>query len=278
LAFLHTRPLNNDISRWAIPARSERLTLSLDRLYQKYKQCMVQIRSEKQNGQHVVGAGFHIGDGYVVTARHVVDQGAAVSLLGGPHNWGKKSVRKSFLPSDPAVDLALLETDFNLEAYMTRTTIVGQPPEDKVDHVPIGAHLDDWLGDELVMTKALLMGYPPIPLARGSSDYPLPVAVEAEINAVIDRREAPHPHFVVSTIPRHGFSGGPLISQHDVLLGVLTVSLFLAGQPVELGYAAALSVEPLWNLLHENRVYPASNAEFLREVYDGIEPEQETLR
>jgi hypothetical protein len=35
------------------------------------------------------------------------------------------------------------------------------------------------------------------------------------------------------------------------------------------GYAAAISVEPLWNLLHGQGVYPASNAGFLRAVYDS---------
>ena len=48
----------------------------------------------------------------------------------------------------------------------------------------------------------------------------------------------------------------------------MTETLFHSGQLPEMGFAAALSVEPLWNLLHENGLYLASNADFLRELYD----------
>jgi hypothetical protein len=102
------------------------------------------------------------------------------------------------------------------------------------------------------------MGYPPIPTA----DRPTLVAVKGEVNAVVDSYLGPagQPFFVTSPIPRGGFSGGPVISEYDFLLGVQTDSFISADQIPELGFAAALTVEPLWGLLFDNEVYPASNA------------------
>jgi len=77
-----------------------------------------------------------------------------------------------------------------------------------------------------------------------------------------------HPHFIISPLPRGGFSGGPVITSYGALLGVMTTSLVMVELPAELGYGAAISVEPLWGLLMDNHIYPASNADFIRELED----------
>jgi hypothetical protein len=46
----------------------------------------------------------------------------------------------------------------------------------------------------------------------------------------------------------------------------MTESLILDDAPAVLGYGAAITVEPLWDLLLANNVYPASNADFLRQL------------
>jgi hypothetical protein len=48
----------------------------------------------------------------------------------------------------------------------------------------------------------------------------------------------------------------------------MTESLMLDEVPAELGYGAAITVEPLWGLLMDNHIYPASNAAFIRELED----------
>jgi hypothetical protein len=149
---------------------------------------------------------------------------------------------------------------------MTRTTIKGYEQDWKEDHIIIGGHLDDWISDDwMVLTEVLLMGYPPIPLAKERRL----VAMRGEVNGVVDMyRGPPHPHFIISPLPRGGFSGGPVITSYGALLGVMTESLTLDGLPTELGYGAAITVEPLWGLLIDNHIYPASNAGFIRKLED----------
>jgi hypothetical protein len=103
------------------------------------------------------------------------------------------------------------------------------------------------------------MGYVPI---RFSREIVL-VAVQGEVNAVIEKYNGPHPHFIISSMPRGGFSGGPVISEYGFLLGVFIESLFEAGKSTEMGFAAVLSIEPLLVLLHENGIRIKGNSNVL---------------
>lgn len=240
-------------------------------LYRKYRVCMVRVTVQTPTGDLTTGSAFHVGDGWLVTARHVIE-GNAIHEIFPYHDAGSElEVRRILF--HPGVDLALLETTFSLDHYMTRTSIVGVPDEWKADHIQIGGHLDDWLGDDLVLTRVLLMGYPAIPMV--GTDL---VAVAGEVNAVVDKYSgARHPFFLVSPLPRGGFSGGPVISEYGFLLGILTEALLSAKQVLEVGFAAALTVEPLWNLLRDNGIYPASNSLFLRYLEGDEEAERELL-
>jgi hypothetical protein len=109
------------------------------------------------------------------------------------------------------------------------------------------------------------MGYPPIPFSSG----PVLIAAEGEVQAVIDKYNGPHPHFVISCMGRGGFSGGPVLSEYGFLLGVLTESLVQNEKAEELGYSSAISVEPLLALLHTNRIYPGKNREAIEVLFEG---------
>lgn len=148
---------------------------------------------------------------------------------------------------DERVDLAALETDFDLSHYLQRVTYAGDERRNraKTDHIPVGGHFDYWVDDELVLSKVMLLGYPRIPF----SDRPVLVATEGEVNAVVDKYCGPHRHFIISVMARGGFSGGPVISEHGFLLRVLTESLTNDRQDAELGFASAISVEPIYDLL-----------------------------
>ena len=61
-----------------------------------------------------------------------------------------------------------------------------------------------------------------------------------------------------------------MLTSYGMLLGVMTEALTLDGLPAELGYGAAITVEPLWGLLMDNGIYPASNAAFIRELENPI--------
>lgn len=228
----------------------------------RYRGCVAFIETDAGSQSLGIGTCFHVGDGVFVTARHVVerrriskigfdDDSTALRLLDKPEHWGGKShgavsiLAGPFFHSDPDVDVAC----FKAEPY-------------PVEYIPLGGHLDGWLGQyELVLFPILLMGYPPIPF----SDRPVLVASAGEINALIDKYTGGHPHFIVSTMARGGFSGGPALvayNEHNeesgtAALGLITESLTSDGQAAELGYTAVLTVEPIYTCLSQNRMLPA---------------------
>lgn len=231
----------------------------LRHLFNVYRECMVHLAVETPKGDERSGSAFHAGDNWLVTARHCIAENKLLSAtaetrrrsLGGDDHL---RIEQIILASDEAVDLALLK----VEEFPTRS------------HIGIGGHLDDWFsGEEFYLTRVLLMGYPPIP----TSHSPFLVVTAGEVNAVIDRYIEPrHPYFIISCMSRGGFSGGPVISEDGDIFGVMVDSLL--NDPTmahELGWTGVLTVEPLWNLLHENGVYPGDNALFLRAVYDHDE-------
>jgi len=239
-----------------------------------YRYCMALVEVNNDQGDREVGAAFHIGDGYYITARHVAEHEIFnfwpydEPEPGLRDAMGLAAIQVKRILSQPDVDLALLDT-----GHVPR--LPHYAPGLKRHHeteVSIGGHLDDWLDEGMTLFDVVVMGYPPIPQAG----RPVLVATGGHINAVIDKYGGGHPHFIVSAIPRGGFSGGPVIYQ-DWLVGVVTESLVRDGAPPELGYAAALSVEPLWDLLHRHGIYPGSNGDFLRAVYDGDEEASKRL-
>ena len=237
--------------------------MDLREAFQRYKVCVVRITVELPNGTLSTGSGFHIGKGYLVTARHVVE-GNIIQEVVGEGFYQSAKVKRIIYPENSRIDLAILESDFSLEFYMTKTKLCGASWE-KTDVIEVGGHLDDWIGDEFVLSKALLMGFPRVPLSR----FPVVVAVAAEVNAVVDRYDVPYPYFVISSVSRGGFSGGPVISEWGFLLGVLVHSLYEGDQRSELGFAAAISVEPLLNLIYESKIDCGENSTGAKWLLEG---------
>lgn len=236
-------------------------------LYQSYKYSMVRITVRTELGDLSNGSAFHIGDGWLVTAAHVVNDGKIEEIV-SEYCSQDLEIEKIICHSDERVDLAILKTNLDLSHYLTKTTIHGSPEGFvQTDHIEIGGHLDDWIGDELVLSKVLLMGYPPVPFSSG----PVLLASEGEVNAVVDKYNGPHPHFVISNMGRGGYSSGPVLSEFGFLLGVLTESLVVNNQSEELGYSSAISVEPLLVLLQENGVYPGKNRETIEVLLEGAD-------
>src|SRR5258708_6664465 len=104
----------------------------LRHLYLKYKPCIVRIIVITHKGDLHTGTGFHIGDGLIVTARHVIQ-----ATLRKPDIVGEVdvqvdmkidsvtreideqalTVRKRHYHSDNKIDLAVLETDFEAHPF-----------------------------------------------------------------------------------------------------------------------------------------------------------------
>jgi hypothetical protein len=165
----------------------------------------------------------------------------------------------------------VIETDFSLDhsfehltyRYTDGTSKTAEELHQK--YVPIGNHLDDWIGDELVLCPVLLMGYPRIPFAS----EPVLTASVGHVNAIVDRYIGPHPFFVVSSTPRAGFSGGPAITSYGALLGVVTGSFVHNDKELELGFNGVLTVEPLLNLLVDNGLKPQGIDEEFWNLFKG---------
>jgi hypothetical protein len=250
-----------------VDAPTKRRTLK--QMYADYKPSMVFVEVTMPSGDLSCGSAFHVGHGLVVTARHVVEDSSRFQLV-AEESGQKIAVERVSVPKDRRVDLAVLKTDFNLDHYMSRVTHANDERRNsaKTDYIPIGFHLDDWLGDEFVLSKILMMGYPPIPTSRG----PVLVATTGTVSAVIDKYTGPHPHFVISPIPRGGFSGGPILSEYGFLLGVLTESLVKNGRESESGFASAVSVEPLLCLLAESELQPKGFSDEEWREFVGLTP------
>jgi len=227
-------------------------------VFTMYRNSVAYLVTSDGNGDEGIGSAFHVGDGVFITARHVVenrtllkvgfDDDSIMYLLMDSSSYQLPEIRITagpFFHSDSEVDVACFQLSITPTSF-----------------IPLGGHLDDFLGQyELVLNRTLAMGYPPIPL----SDRPVLFASTGEINALVDLYAGTrHPHFIISSMARGGYSGGPVIVAYNednadggtALLGVVTQSLVKNGGETETGYFAVLTVEPIYNCLEQNNLLP----------------------
>lgn len=215
--------------------------------YQQYKYCMIKIVTQSKDGTTGIGSGFHIGDGYIVTAKHVIEKNEFEMY--GEYKNRKINYSDILLHEHDYIDLAIIKTDFNLNEYLESINLNKLPSY--TDRIPLNMMLSDSnVNDSIILNKVLLMGYPPIPL---SGDAFL-VATEGEINAIVDPYLLKGKHFIISNIPRGGFSGGPVILEYGYVLGILVSAFAVEGKDYETGYAAALSADPIKEILLRNNI------------------------
>lgn len=236
--------------------------LSAKELYAEYNAAVLPVVVKDENGDPGIGSAFHVGSGSFVTARHVVegmvdccvevdsfrhDRPLQEALQDKEYSRFELIALQPFFHSDNDIDVAVFSI----------------PTLSDLPRIPLGGHLDDWINDDqFVLNEVLVLGYPPIPLAKSN----ILVAARSQINAVVDLSVVKHVHFVVSTMARGGFSGGVVLSEWGVAMGMVTSSLLRSHVPEELGYMTVLSVEPILECLGEHGLLSPEDAK----LWDGL--------
>lgn len=251
----------------------------LRELYLRYGSCMAYIAVES-GGDEGIGSAFHVGEGIFVTARHVLEAHRIKEMRLTDTDLFYKS---ELFPKDPNGSYSIRpDTPRICEDFDGLVEVVGGPwfhPDPMIDiaavkvsgiksgahFVPLGGHLDDWVGaGQFELSEALVLGYPPIPFTRS----PALIAVASYVSAVVDldigRRS--QMHFLLSAMPRGGFSGGLAFSRWGFALGVVTQSLLNQEGPAELGYFATTSIEAVYVCLSNNGILPKAQAD----GWDGL--------
>ena len=170
-----------------------------------------------------------------------------------------------YFHQDQNIDLAVVQTDFEKKWDTSYFGHCKSSDRSSGPFIPIGGHLDDWLDDAFILTRVILMGFPSVPLTR---EMEL-VAVAGDVNGIVDKYSTPHPYFIISSLPRGGFSGAPVIQEWNFLLGVLTESLATADNPLETGFAAVMTVEPLLVLLGQSGLRPRDISDDMWTLFVG---------
>ncbi|HHY0422876.1 TPA: trypsin-like peptidase domain-containing protein [Vibrio parahaemolyticus] len=233
-------------------------------LFKKYAAAVVYVNVELPNGDQSIGTAFHVGSGVFITARHVVD-GTKILEVANTTDY--------YVP-DESGNMTIHGKEGTYRSISSsKGKVVGEPyfhPDESVDIaaliiegiecpvIPLGSHLDDWMNDEeFSLAQVVIMGYPPVPFSKG----PTLISSRAEVNAVIDKYTGGHPHFIVSSIARGGFSGGPCLIEWNFALGVVTESLVESDGSPESGYMAVISIEPVYVCLSHHGIFPKEQAE-----------------
>jgi hypothetical protein len=240
---------------------------------------MAAVVSER-DGDEGIGAAFHVGDGVFVTARHVIEGRAikGIRLTDADLFYQSKLYPKEEngairidqesprMCTDIHGELKITSGPFfhpDLLVDIAVFKVSGMSPD--AHFIPLGGHLDDWVGrSDFVVSRALVLGYPPVPFTL----EPVLVAATCDVNAVVDLRAGPRQqlHFILSATPRGGFSGGLAFSEYGFALGVITQSLTQNNAAAELGFFATTSIEAVYVCLQKSGILP----ECQKEGWDGL--------
>lgn len=233
---------------------------------------MAYVAVTHPDGTPGIGSAFHVGEGVFVTSRHVVEglQITEIATTERAYLDAKDSEETLVSIAQPdgaqrrvhLITSSALEIEsgphFHPDEAIDVAVFKVREYDPRLPWVPLGSHLDDWLGEsDFVLAEAIVLGYPPIPLTT----RPYLVAARAEINAQVDLRGTRHVHFVVSATPRGGFSGGLTVIEYDFALGVITTSLVMNNKEPESGFFTVLTVEPILNCLAVHKLLPDCQAE-----------------
>jgi V8-like Glu-specific endopeptidase len=216
---------------------------------------------DDDTGNCGIGTAFHVGDGIFVTAKHVV-QGKTISevattkrIIKKYENDNHKVETKDFInpqrlkiidgprySTDDSIDVAVFKVETE-GVFLPRLTFDSHTKHD----------IDD---TSFLLEDVLAIGYPPIPFTI----VPIQVTSIGQVNAVVDVWHSKHPHFIVSTMARGGYSGGPAICSNGKVIGIITESLVQNSNQTESGFMSVLCAEAV--ILEIKKYYDFNNEQY----------------
>jgi len=214
--------------------------MDLQSIYHKCRRSVAYVTVEACDGSESIGTAFHIGQGYFVTAKHVVYKNQIIEVgITQPHN---KLIEYHSAPLSEDERPRILNVDLNpifLENEVDDVAVFRVQDYEDLPPVPLSSVHDMHQSEDLaLLSNVLCLGYPPIPLTR----HPFQVAVDATVSALITIRGGGYLSYVVSATARGGFSGGPVINSDGKAIGLVTDSLIRDSNAVETGFMACLSI------------------------------------
>ncbi len=173
-----------------------------------------------------IGTCFIINDNIIITAYHCIEEKKSVFIDNG--QGASVEIEKIWRSKDKRKDLAIIE-------------VKGNPFKD-IPHIRIG--------NAEVLSKVLTMGYPPI-----AGFDSIQFAEQAEINAILKSSNGNvighdksyldgQDYILINARVKGGNSGGPVINNYGMLVGVLThipIDPFENDKLDSLGYGIALN-------------------------------------
>jgi hypothetical protein len=232
--------------------------------FHEYRKAVAYVAVIDASGDRSIGTAFHVGNGVYLTARHAVDgyELESVSVDEGHDPFG------AFDATEPHTFNVISEFLFHTDDRVDLACFVVNNPPD--EYINLGGHLDCFLGGyELLLHKTLVLGFPKIPMSKS----PHLIASVGEVNGLLEEYHGNQLLFVISTMARGGFSGGPVLVAYDeentitgtALLGIVTRSLIENNGNVESGFMAVTTVQPIYDLLEHHNLLP----EFQEIEYDA---------
>lgn len=245
---------------------------NLKEIFTLFEGCVIFIETEK-DGRFGNGTGFHIGDGLIVTAKHVAEVMSRLLYKVETGQDVEIVLLKTHLHS--RADVAIIETNF-VDIQETRGVVCEQNPDEykfpPIDRIPLlGVERMFKIFLPELLSRTLVIGYPPVEysqpalvtetgeinaiIGRGgtgesSKIHPM-FALSGEVSAITEDYKREDRSFIISNLPRGGFSGGPVISEYGMLMGLAANSRVDINCALERGFFCAVSTGPIYELLKE---------------------------
>ncbi|GIU35999.1 serine protease [Shewanella schlegeliana] len=212
----------------------------MQKLYRECRRSIAYVTVSTSNGDESIGTAFHIGQGYFVTAKHVIQNNKIIEVgITQPQLRTQDAHALPLSEIERPLSLKVISEPIFAEVEADDVAIFQVELQERLPSIKLNSTHDIYQSEDLaLLSKVLCIGYPPIPLTV----HPFQVAVDATVSALINIRGSEYLSYIVSATARGGFSGGPIINDDGKAIGLVTESLVRDSNAVETGFMACLSI------------------------------------